>query len=401
MPPNSEGGGNPGNGQAYPARIAVMLPRFSRYGGVEQFAYRLCEGLAKRGHSVDMICARQEIDAPPGVRVLTVGRPKAFRAMKLLCFLIGAERLRKAGDYDLSISLGKTWKQDVSRMGGGPLSIFWKKSERALPPGLPRLLKQMRRRLSPANWLTLFVERHQFTGDSEVIAVSHLVRDWLLQAHPELDPAKVSVIYNRPDTERFSPPLPGERAALREALLVRCGGESALPGAEEAVFIGTASTNFQLKGVGPLIRSLVLLPENALLFVAGGRDSSSYQALAKSLNVGHRVFFCGRVDDMPSFYKALDIFILPTFYDACSNAVLEALASGCKALTSSSNGAAFFLDEDAVLPDPGDPADIARRLERAMKSPPQGTYVWPEDAPSGLASFMDCIEEKLARKKHF
>jgi UDP-glucose:(heptosyl)LPS alpha-1,3-glucosyltransferase len=376
---------------AAPARIAVMLPRFSRYGGVEQFAYRLCAGLAARGHAVDMICARQEVAAPPGVRVLPMGRPRGFRWLKLLCFLVGAERLRRRGGYDLALSLGKNWNQDLIRMGGGPLHIFWEKSERALAPGLPRLLKRLKRRLSPVNWLILLVERRQFRQDSRVIAVSHLVRDWLLQAHKALRPEKVSVVYNRPDSARFSPPAPDERAALRERLWRAGGGR--LP--EDALCIGTACTNFQLKGVGPLIRAMALLPENAVLFVAGGRDSAAYVRLAASLGLGDRVRFLGKVEAMPDFYKALDIFILPTFYDACSNAVLEALACGCKTLTSADNGAAHFLEAEAVFPDPGDAEALADRLKRFAARPAPGPFRWPEDAPCGLEDFMDAIEAAL------
>lgn len=390
-------------------RICIMLPRFSLYGGVEQFGFRLADGLAGRGYAVDFICGRQEAAPPKGVRVRAVGRPRGPGALKLLWFLWRAEVLRRRGGYDLSISLGKTWGQDVSRMGGGPLRVFWEKSERALPEGLPRRLKQLRRRLSPANLITLAVERRQFTNGSRVIAVSHLVRGWLLGAYPELDPEKVEVIYNWPDESRFSPPTPEERREARGELLRFAGlpepdgpegdGAGADGGADAPVFIGTASTNFRLKGVEPLIRALKLLPENTLLFVAGGRDSAAYAAVAEELGLSERVVFLGRVDDMPAFYRALDIFILPTYYDACSNAVLEALASGCRVITAKDNGAAFFLEEAAVLKDPGNVEDMAERLRLFMHSPPPPAFDWPLDVQSGLGAFMDYIETQVAAKR--
>ncbi|MDR2669260.1 MAG: glycosyltransferase, partial [Desulfovibrio sp.] len=141
------------------ARIAVLLPRFSLYGGAEQFGYRLAEGLASRGHSVDFICSRQEAPAPPGVRVISTGRLPGARLFKMLCFLIRAERLRAQGAYDLTVGLGKSLRQDLIRMGGSPQKIFRKQSEQAVPPGYRRVLKSIRRRLSPSNLLTLFLER--------------------------------------------------------------------------------------------------------------------------------------------------------------------------------------------------------------------------------------------------
>ena len=372
-------------------RFALLLPRFSRYGGVEQFSYRLAVALAQKGHQVDFICARQEVEAPEGVRVISVGRPFLGKAFKLFWFVFRAEQLRRRGRYDLVLSLGKSWKQDVTRMGGGPLSLFWEKSELALPSGLPRLGKRFSRLLSPANWMILGLEQHQFNGESHVIAVSHLVRDWLLQAYSALDPEKVSVIYNKPDLSRFFSPSDEQkreaRAWLRDAGKTTAG--------EPAVFIGTASTNFILKGIAPLLAAVQRLPEQCHLFVAGGRDSKKYVQLAAQLGIADRVHFCGRVDDMPRFYQALDIFILPTFYDACSNAVLEALASGCRTITSRCNGAAVFLPEEQILDTPADVGAMADLLLRQLAAPIPGPFDWPDSMPSGLDAFVADLEKRL------
>lgn len=397
---------------ARPGRIALMLPRFSRYGGAEQFGYRLAGALAARGHEVDFICGRQDAEPPAGVRVISVGRPPGFKAVKLLWYLLRAEQARKKGNYDLCISLGKNLNQDLIRMGGGPLEVFWEKTARAAPPGLRRSLKHMRRRLSPASGIVKWVEKRQFTAHSEVLAVSHLVREWLLAAHPELDPARVGVIYNRPDLDRFYPPSQEERALARRALAELCGfapemeasaaapDTHALSRPENAapVLIGTASTNFELKGVAPLIRALALLPEHARLLVAGGRDASAYLRLAASLGLEKRVHFCGRLDDMPAFYRGLDIFILPTFYDACSNAVLEALASGLKVISGKDNGSAYFLEKDALLDDPGDHQAMAAKLLESMAKPRPAPFVWPEKLPSGMEAFVAEVERKLEEK---
>ena len=136
-----------------------------------------------------------------------------------------------------------------------------------------------------------------------------------------------------------------------------------------------------------------------MLFVAGGRDHGAYAALADDLGVADRVVFCGRVEEMSSFYRGLDIFILPTFYDACSNAVLEALASGCKTITSRSDGAAFFLEPEAILADPGDVPEMAKCLRLFIERPAPPPFVWPEGIDSGLEAFADHLENLLA--KHY
>jgi len=373
-----------------------MLPRFSRYGGVEQFGYRLAGELAARGHTVDFICARQEVEPPEGVRVLRTGRPFGPRWFKMLVFANKAEALRQAGNYDCAISLGKTLKQDILRVGGGPLPAFWRYSERAWPGKLQARLKQFSRRTNPANMLIRRMENRQYTDSACIVAVSHFVRELILEAAPGIPPERMRIIYNRPDLQRFSIPTPEQRAEAR--------AQFGVP--EHAIAIGLATSNFTLKGVGPVIRALPSLPDTCALYVAGGRNHGAYDALATELGLSDRVHFLGKVNDMSLWYKAMDIFALPSFYDACSNAVLEALASGLPTFSSASNGSSYFLPPENIVQDPGDSAELARVLARlvpqAEANARNGTregFTWPEDVVAGLDAFAGLVEEFIASKK--
>ncbi|CAK7010389.1 MAG: Lipopolysaccharide core biosynthesis protein RfaG [Desulfovibrio sp.] len=372
-----------------------MLPRFSRYGGVEQFGCRLAEALAAKGYSVDFICARQEVDAPANVTVRKTGRPFGPRWLKMLVFAKKAEAIRRANEYDCVISLGKTLHQDILRVGGGPLPEFWKLSERSYPAGTARCLKKLQRRLNPANILTRRIENEQYRTAKRIVAVSHFVRDLILSANPETDRDRMRVIYNKPDLTRFAAPSPEERKNARHAFGI----------APETIAIGLATSNFQLKGTAPLIKALTKLPENCALVVAGGRNHAPYMKLAQELGLGDRVRFCGKVDDMPAWYKAIDVFTLPSFYDACSNAVLEALASGLPTLSSASNGSSYFLPPENVVANPGDANELAHVLTRLVKeaarntaSGTRETFVWPENIASGITAFVSLVEEYLAKK---
>ncbi len=373
-----------------PPRIALMLPRFSHYGGVEQFAFRSAEALAKRGFAVDFICARQETDPPPGVRVIAVGRYGGLKVLKMLWFLVRAEQVRKQGEYDLAISFGKTWNQDITRVGGGPLRVFWRLSGQAWEEGLPRLLKQTSRLLQPANWLTLLIEQRMFHKTKHVVAISDTVRGWLVEEFPHLDEAggeqHLQTIYNCPDVSRFAPPTAEQRASARKAFGVT----------EGTYALGVATTNFALKGVGQLISTLPLLEEDVHLHVAGGRNHGRYDALAARLGVAKRVHFHGKVRDMGAFYHALDMFVLPSFYDTLGNVVLEALGSGLKTLCSNRAGAAAFLPPEQVVQDPADVREIADKvgqLRRKTEVPPfvpKGT---------GIAELMQLVETCLTEKR--
>jgi UDP-glucose:(heptosyl)LPS alpha-1,3-glucosyltransferase len=371
------------------ARLAVTMPRLSRYGGAESFAWRLSEALAARGYAVDFICARRETDAPEGVNPVVLGRFGVFRLIKVLWFAYAADKACRQGNYDLVFGMGKTLNQDILRIGGGPITKFWDLSQRAWPEGFARSFKMLRRRLSPGNWAIRVIDRIRLRRTPRVVAVSHLVRDWIVEAHPYLKKEDIDVIYNKPDLSRFSPIGEQGRNRLRATCNV----------SEYEVVIGTAATNFALKGIRHLVEMMTLLPEHFVLGVAGGRNPDRYLRLARELGVEKRIRFLGRVDNMVDFYRGVDIFVLATFYDACSNAVLEALACGCKVLSSSMNGSARFLPERWVFPDPSDTRNLARLVREVAKEDRPEPFVWPEDVPSGLEPFVEMIEETLAERK--
>jgi UDP-glucose:(heptosyl)LPS alpha-1,3-glucosyltransferase len=90
--------------------------------------------------------------------------------------------------------------------------------------------------------------------------------------------------------------------------------------------------------------------------------------LARRLGVAGRVRFAGYHADMREVYCASDFLVHPTFYDPCSNVVLEALLCGLPVVTSRHNGAAELLTradaegrcaEGFVLPEPHDHARLA------------------------------------------
>ena len=304
----------------------------------------------------------------------------------MLWFLIRAEQVRKRGNYDLVISLGKTWNQDMMRVGGGPQKTFWELSEKAWPAGFSRWFKHLRRRLLPSNWLTRIIDNHQYRSGCRIICVSDAVRHWTQKAYPGIPVPEV--IYNLPDLSRFTPPTPEQKLLSRIALNID----------NNHVAIATATSNFALKGTGILIRSVAMLPETVHLFIAGGRDSEPYQRLAKKLGVAGRIHFLGKVEDMPALYRAMDLFVLPSFYDACSNAVLEALACGLKVLSTTANGSSVFLPQEHVTPDPGDAEDLAARIKVLIDEPAPGPFRIPDHIQAGLDTWVQVVNEECDQR---
>ena len=84
------------------------------------------------------------------------------------------------------------------------------------------------------------------------------------------------------------------------------------------------------KGQEWLIRALAELREElsgAKLLLAGdGPCRAKLESLARELGIGDAVLFPGFVKDVESVYAALDIFLLPSFFEALNNSLLAAMA---------------------------------------------------------------------------
>jgi UDP-glucose:(heptosyl)LPS alpha-1,3-glucosyltransferase len=106
------------------------------------------------------------------------------------------------------------------------------------------------------------------------------------------------------------------------------------------------------------------------LCVVGRGDERRLSALARMLGVEDAVTFVGARSDTERFYKAADVFVLPTLYEAFSLVMLEALAAGLPIVTTRVNG----VDELFAGQQPGlivhrTPDDVARALAELAESP--------------------------------
>ena len=210
-------------------------------------------------------------------------------------------------------------------------------------------LARAAQRFSPFHRVMLLLERRLFTdpGLRRVIANSRQVQEEITRLYG-VDPARLRVIYNGLDRQRFHP-LPADAgAALRHRLGAPADGALVL-------FVGSG---FERKGLTYLLQAFGSLKDKAShLWVVGKGHIASYRRAAERLGVADRVKFWGPVKEAAPFYQAAAVLALPTLYDPCSNVVLEALACGLPAVTTAANGAAEFITpgaNGAILARPDD-----------------------------------------------
>lgn len=81
--------------------------------------------------------------------------------------------------------------------------------------------------------------------------------------------------------------------------------------------------------------------------------------------------FLGYVDDMPSFYAACDLLVLPCGTEGCPNVVLEAMASGTAVVAAADGGCGELLhhEDDGMLYPTGDLDQLEETALRVLDDP--------------------------------
>ncbi|MBC7106270.1 MAG: glycosyltransferase, partial [Firmicutes bacterium] len=95
------------------------------------------------------------------------------------------------------------------------------------------------------------------------------------------------------------------------------------------------------------------------------------EAQARRLGLGRRVLFLGHCQDVPRALAALDLFVLPSRHEACSLALLEALAAGLPVVASRTGGNAEVIGESgaALLVPPDRAGELADAVCLAASDP--------------------------------
>lgn len=97
------------------------------------------------------------------------------------------------------------------------------------------------------------------------------------------------------------------------------------------------------------------------------RYSQDFELVDK-LGLRDHVAFPGYVDDeeIPAFYNLADLFVLPSFYEGFGIPVLEAMASGCPVITTTTGCSPEVAGGAAILVDPYNPDEIAEAMSKVL-----------------------------------
>ena len=176
------------------------------------------------------------------------------------------------------------------------------------------------------------IEKELMETADVLIAFSQHERDAMTRLYGT-DPHKVAIVPCGVDLDRFHP-------INKDASRLHLG----LNGDKVLLYVGRIES---LKGLDLLAHTAAQMQsvEKVKVLVVGGDDGKNQELdrikrLTKELNVDHLFEFIGRVDqeELPSYYNAADVCIVPSFYESFGLAALESMACGTPVVASRVGG---------------------------------------------------------------
>lgn len=310
-------------------KIALVTRGFSlSWGGAERSAVNISEALKKAGHEVDVYASRIGDEDFGGIKAKKIPTVKFSSALRLLSFHRNVGKMLSANHYDVVFGLCQFFPLDIYWAGGG-VHRHWMRLR--YENGLVRAIKYV---TSPVHLVMDWLERRimGLRSGRFVITNSHLVKRQMIE-YFGLAPEEVRPVYNGVDHALFNPEVNRFRDEVRRELGIK--SESTV-----AIYV---SNNWKRKGLETIIRAMADL-QRITLIVAGRGKKARFLRLMDELGVRReRVVFAGQRDDIAKLYGAADFYVLPTWYDPCSNSTQEAMACGLPVITTESNGAVEFV----------------------------------------------------------
>lgn len=339
-------------------KICIAIEKFDpTVGGAERYCWELAHFLSARGHTVAVVCMQADCAYHPGIAVERLRVVRFPQGLRHLSFALAQRRAACRRPEYLHFGVGNTFCMDVYQPHGG-LHRAWFLRETLRYPAWRRPLARLLKRLSLKDIVQRSMEARIFESTRPlVVAISEMVRqdmlDWYAYA-----PERIQLLPNGIDVSRFTPTKAAQRGAVRQRF-----------GLAETDFVFVfVAQNLRLKGFDVLIEAVWRLLDKQFKVLVVGPAGASERAQVQGLE--ERFVFAGKVADMDQLYPACDALVHPTYYDACSLVVLEALASGLPVITTTANGASMYLGDSANrVIEPGDAGALKVAMSAVLRAP--------------------------------
>lgn len=331
--------------------LHIYKDYFPVLGGMENHIRWLAEAQAAAGHEVTVLVThpqhRTTDNVEHGVRVIRAARLTTVASTPLS---LAMPRLLRAQRPDIAHLHFPYPPGEVSQwlFGHAGHTVMTYHSDVVRQKGLLRLYEPLMRRILQR------VDRIIATSPQYAASSPYL--------RPLRD--KITVIPLGIDVPRFQEPDRVEVRAIQQRF-----------GAPLLLFVGRLR---YYKGVQYLLDALPQVPEARLLIAGSGPMAQPWQAQAQALGLAERVFFLGDVADadLPAYYAAADVFVLPACErsEAFGVVQVEALASGTPIVSTELGTGTSYVNQEGVtgrVVPAGDAAALGGALRALLADPAQ------------------------------
>ncbi len=320
-------------------KVLLVTPQMSS-GGAETVVYDLASGLARHGHAVAVASSGGRLAdelAAKGVEVYEIPSLAGKRPIQVLRAVPSLARLLRSGRYDVVnahayLTALEVW---IGRFLGG-----------SRPPMVFTL------HLQESEGLYRVMARTMRATATKVVTVCRSTRERLEAGG--LPPAMSEVIYNGVDVAGFparTASSPGLGAAtLRVGVVAR--------------LVERKGHRFLLQAMAQL-RDDPVCPDFVLDIVGDGPGREELERLTAKLGLTTSVRFHGDTDDVLAVLAKLDVFVLPSTYEAFPVSLLEAMSCGVAILATGVDGVPELVEDgvNGVLVRPGRAEALAEALK--------------------------------------
>jgi len=255
----------------------------------------------------------------------------ALRLGRKMLRYIKQHRIRIVHAYDAS----GVFVLPVARLAGVPVTIGSQLSYRAILDERTQKLLRWSDRVPDAILVNCEAIREYMIADEHIAA------------------QRLEICYNGVDTSQFYPPGSRGGATLTIGTVCALRPEKNLPLLQEA-----------------FARVRRLQPEVKLVVVGSGAELGALQQNASRLGIVDASRFVPATREVPDWLRSMDIFVLPSYSEAFSNSLLEAMACGCAVVASRVGGLPELTgknQEQGLLFTSGNVEELTAQLTRLVQ----------------------------------
>jgi len=324
-------------------KVAFAIENFSVYGGgAESYAVRLARTLVHQGHEAHFFGHRWDGEPNQAIFHKIPRLPRlAPPFVRIMHFALAHRAAVARQGFDVVIGFGNTLTMNVYQSHGGVHQRSTDRKIAAVRNPAVRFLKRLGVRFTPKHYARAWIESAAFRMNPRpiLVAISDMVRNDMAE-HFGILADEIRLVYNGIDVAKFSAAQRDSRSKIREELGFR----------SDAVLFLFMAYDLRKKGIRYLVEAAAKLRDSMGanrfgVIAVGGLPSPSLSRLVDRFDLKDTMAFVGPTQEPERYYAACDVFVLPTFYDACSLVVFEAMAAGLPAITTASNGAAGIIDQ--------------------------------------------------------